>query len=240
MDKYREKSYYARTICAVFAILITSLASPAAPAQTLDPIVTSTRVRVNGESASLDVTLTNNSPRIVTAWAWTVEGRYADGSTRSHSGTVDELVDLLAAQPQPGKEAAFRSGTSRTFQESLPLGPSGDLPTSTTAKMTMVVLDDDTAIGDAVKIRRLAAERKGQAASYANELAKIQEALKAPSPKDALSAYVSGIPNGTLGIASQILGLLKINASPAVIDMALKAFNAVQALIAAHSTLQAN
>jgi hypothetical protein len=236
---HREKSHCARTLCAVLAVLITSLASPSAPAQSLDQIATSTRVRTNDGSAFVDVTLTNNSPRIVTAWAWTVEGRYADGSTRSHSGTVDALVDLLAAQPQPEKDVAFRSGTSRTFHESLPLGPNGDLPTSTTAKMTMVVLDDDTAIGDAVKIRRLAAERKGQAASYADELAKIQEALKAPLPKDALSAYVSGVPNGTLGIARQILGLLKINASPAAIDMALKAFSAQQALIAAHSTLAA-
>jgi hypothetical protein len=235
----RKQSCCARTMGAALAVLITALASVTAPAQTIEQIVTSTRVRANGAAADVDVTLTNNSPRIVTAWAWTVEGRYADGSTRSHSGTVDALVDLLGAQLQPEKDAAFRSGTSRTFQESLPLGSSGDLPTSTTAKMTMVVLDDDTAVGDAVKIRRLAAERKGQAASYANELAKIQEALKAPSPKDALSAYVSGIPNGTLGIARQILGLLKINASPAAIDMALKAFNAVQALIAAHSTLEA-
>ena len=238
MDKYRGESYCARTICAALAALITSLACPSAPAQTLDQIATSTRVRANNESAFVDVTLTNNSPRIVTAWAWTVEGRYADGSTRSHSGTVDALVDLLAAQLQPGKDAAFRSGTSRTFQESLPLGPSGDLPTSTNAKMTMVVLDDNTAIGDVVNIRRLAAERKGQAASYANELAKIQEALKAPSPKDALSAYVNGIPSVNLGMSRQILGLLKINAGSAAIELALKAFGAQRALIAAHSTLE--
>jgi len=232
---YRKLSYCARTIGAALAVLITSLTSASAPAQTLDQIVTSTRVRANGESASVDVTLTNNSQRIVTAWAWTVEGRYADGSLKSHSGTVDALADLLAEQLQPEKDAAFRSGTSRTFQESLPLGSSGDLPTSTTAKMTMVVLDDNTAIGDAVSIRRLAAERKGQAASYAEELAKIEEALKAPSPKDALSAYVSRLPNGSLGMSRQILGLLKINATPAAIDFALKAFHAQQALTAAHS-----
>jgi hypothetical protein len=215
------------------------LASATAPAQTLDQIATSTDVRAKGESASVDVTLTNNSPRIVTAWAWTVEGQYSDGSTKSHSGTVDALTDLLAVPLQLGKDTSFRTGTSRAFPESLPLGPSGDLPTSTTAKMTMVVFDDDTAIGDAVKIRRLAAWRKEQAASYANELAKIQEALKAPSPKDALSAYVNGVPNGSLGMSRQILGLLKINAGPAAIDFALKAFHAQQALIAAHSTLEA-
>jgi hypothetical protein len=45
--------------------------------------------------------------------------------------------------------------------------------------MTMVVLDDNTASGDSVYIRRLAAERKGQGARYADELAKIDEALKA-------------------------------------------------------------
>jgi hypothetical protein len=220
-------------------VLITSLVSAAAPAQTLDQIATSTGVRANGESAYVDVMLTNNSPRAVTAWAWTLEGRYADGSIRSHSGMVDALADLLAVQLQPEKDPAFRSGTSRTFYESLPLGPSGDLPTSTTAKMTMVVLDDDTAIGDTVSIRRLAAERKGQAASYADELAKIEEALKAPSPKQALSAYISSIPKGKMGMSRPILGLLEINATPAAIDSALKAFHAQQALIAAHSALEA-
>jgi hypothetical protein len=235
----RKQSCCAGTIGAALAVLIASLASATAPAQTLEQIVTSTRVRADGDSANVDVTLTNNSPRTVTAWAWTVEGRYADGSTKSHSGTVDALTDLLAAQLQPEKDAAFRPGTSRAFPESLPLGSKGDLPTSTTAKLTMVVFDDNTATGDAVYIHRLAAERKGQAARYADELAKIDEALKAPSPKDALSAYVSRLPNGTLGMSRQILGLLNMNATPVQLDFALKAFHAQQALIAAHSSLEA-
>ena len=226
-------------IHAALALLITTLVSATAPAQTLDQIAISTAVRANGESAYVDVKLTNNSPRTVTAWAWTVEGRYADGSMRSHSGTVGALAELLAVQLQPGKDAAFRPGTRRTFGESLPLGPGGGLPASTTAKMTMVVLDDNTAIGDKVAIRRLAAERKGQAASYAQELAKIEEALKTPSPKQALRAYVSRMPNGNLGMSRQILGLLEINATPAAVDLALKSFHAQQTLIAAHSTLQA-
>jgi hypothetical protein len=215
------------------------LASVTASAQTLNQIATSIRVRANGESANVDVTLTNNSPRIVTAWAWTLGGRYADGGVRSHSGTVDALTDLLAAQLQPEKDAAFRSGTSRTFQESLPLGPSGDLPTRTTAKMTMVVFDDNTAVGDAVYIRRLAAERKAQAASYADELAKIEEALRARSSKETLSTYVSSLPNGNIGMSRQILGLLKINATPAQLDFTLKAFHAQRTPIAAHSSLEA-
>jgi hypothetical protein len=70
----------------------------------------------------------NGAPRTVTAWAWTVEGRYADGSTRSHSGTVDALADLLAAQLQPDKDVAFRPGTSRAFPESLPLGRPATFP----------------------------------------------------------------------------------------------------------------
>jgi hypothetical protein len=200
-------------------------------------IASCTSVRANRESAYADVTLKNNSPRTVTAWAWTVEERYADGSMKAHSGTVDVLSDLLAVQLQPGTDVAFGPGTSRTFQESLPLGPSGALPTRTIAKMTMVVFDDNTAVGDAVYIRRLAAERKGQAASYAEELAKIEEALRASAPKEALSAYVSGIPNGNLGMARQILGLL--NAAPIATDLALKAFHAQQGLVAAHSTLEA-
>jgi len=134
-------------------------------------------------------------------------------------------------------DVAFRPGTSRTFQEFLPLGPSGDLPTSTTAKMTMVVVDDDTALGDPISVHRLGAERKRQAASYASELAKIEEALKTASPKDSLSAFLSQSPNGTLGISRQILGLLKMNADPAGIDSALKAFHTQQALFAAHSNL---
>lgn len=199
----------------------------AAFAQTVDQIAVSTSVRANGASAAIELKLTNNSPRIVTAWAWTVEGRYAGGSSKSHSGTVDAVTELFS-------DAAFRPKTSRTFEESLPLGASGDLPTTTSAKLTMVVFDDNMALGDATSIRRLAAERKGQAKSYADELSKIEEALKTASPEKVLGTA----PNSNLGMSRQILGLLKINAGAEAINAALKAFHGQQALIATHSDLQ--
>lgn len=115
--------------------------------------------------------------------SWTVEGQYAGGSTRSHSGTVDALSDLLAVQLEPGKDAAFRPGTSRTFMDSLPLGSSGDLPTSTTAKITMVVFDDNTAIGDTVIFVALRPSGRGKRHRMPRNLRRSKKPSKGPRPR---------------------------------------------------------
>jgi hypothetical protein len=126
-------------------LFVTLFCSAAAQAQTLDQIAVSANVHgVSNGRAQVDVTLGNHSQKTITAWTWSVEARYADGSTKSHSGTVDVLSDLL----EPNIGLSFRPATSRTFQDAFPLGANADLPTSAFASLSMVVFDDDTAIGD--------------------------------------------------------------------------------------------
>jgi hypothetical protein len=207
-------------------------------AQTLDDIGVSVAVKgaSNGQ-AELEVTLRNGSQKTITGWAWSSEGRYADGSAKSHSGTVDVISDLLG----PDKNLAFRSATSRTFEDSLPLGASGDLPISAVVHLTMVVFDDDTAVGDPVRIHRFSAGRKSMAALEAEEQDQVEKALKDPSPKDALRAVVADriAKKQGPGMSRQILALLENGARPDVIESARAAFRAYQTLLSAHWALEA-
>ena len=209
-----------------------------AQAQTVDDIGVSVAVKGASDGlAHLEVTLRNGSQKTITAWAWSSEGRYADASTRSHSGTVDVISDLLG----PDKDLAFRSASSRTFEDSLPLGASGDLPTSAVAHLTMVVFNDDTAIGDPVQIRRFSAGRKSMAAREAEEQDQVEKALKDSSPKDALRAVIADrlAKSRGAGMSRQILSLLENGAPPNVIESARVALRAYQMLLSAHWALEA-
>ena len=87
--------------CVFFAPLFCGVI---AEGQTLDQIAVSAKLQ--GESfghAQVDMTLINGTQKTITAWAWSVEARYVDGSTRSHVGTVDVVTDLLL----PNKDLRF-------------------------------------------------------------------------------------------------------------------------------------
>jgi hypothetical protein len=208
-----------------------------AQAQTVDQISVSTQVQgvVDGW-ARVEVKLKNDSSKTITAWAWSVEARYVGGSTKLHSGTVDVVSDLLG----PDRALAFRPGTSRTFQDSLPLGENADLPTSAVASLTMVVFDDDTAIGDRLRIGRLAASRSSLAALEAEELQEVQKAVKDSSPKDAIRAIMVDREAKRLGggLLRQILLQLENNAPPDAVESAQAAFRTHQALLVKHSKLE--
>lgn len=221
--------------CVFFAPLFCGVI---AEGQTLDQIAVSAKLQ--GESfghAQVDMTLINGTQKTITAWAWSVEARYVDGSTRSHVGTVDVVTDLLL----PNKDRAFRSGTSRTFEDSLPLGPQGDPPTSAVASLTMVVFADQTAIGDRLEIGRLAALRKSLADLEAHELQDIQKALNDPSPKEALRVAVAEREAKGQGDAmmSQILTQLKNNVPSEAVASAMAGLRTYQVLLASQSTLEA-
>ncbi|MGO9096042.1 MAG: hypothetical protein ACLQGV_12535 [Bryobacteraceae bacterium] len=226
------------TRCSLVVAVFIVAASTKTQAQTLDDVSVSVAVKgaVNGR-AELEVTLRNGSQKIITAWAWSSEGRYADASTRSHSGTVDVITDLLG----PDKFLAFRPGTSRTFEDSLPLGPSAGLPVSAVVHLTMVAFDDDTAVGDPAEIGGFSATRKSMAASEAEELDQVEKAVKGPSPKDALRAVIAdrSAKSRGAGISRQILSLLENDAPADAVESARAAFRAYQMLLSAHWALEA-
>jgi hypothetical protein len=226
------------TECSFMVAVFIVAAGTMAQAQTLDEIGVSVALKgASNGRARLEVTLTNWSQKTITAWAWSVEGRYADTATGSHSGTVDVISDLLG----PDKNAVFRPATSRTIEDSLPLGANGDLPVSTVAHLTMVVFDDDTAIGSPVEIQRFSALRQSMATSEAEELDKIEKAVQDPSPQDALRASIADreAKRRGAGMSRQILLLLETHVSAAAIESARAAFRAHQVLLSGHSALEA-
>ena len=225
-----------RSVVSASLLLILLFCGAAAQAPALDQIAESaTEHGVSNGLAQVNVTLRNDSQKTISAWMWSVEARYADGSTESHSGTVDVVSDLL----ESNKGLSFRPATSRTFQDAFPLGAHADLPTSAVASLSMVVFDDDTAIGDRVRIARLAASRRSLAADAAEELVEIQKAVKDPSPKEAIRAALvdreAKRPGG--GMLRQILSQLENHAPPDAMESAQAVFRAHQALLASHSTL---
>jgi hypothetical protein len=46
------------------------------------------------DQVQLDMVMRNNSLKTITGLAWIAEGRYADGSLRTHHLTVDVISDL--------------------------------------------------------------------------------------------------------------------------------------------------
>ncbi len=226
------------TKCFLVMAVFLVAAGTKAQAQTLDDFGVSVAVKgaIDG-LAHLEVTLRNGSQKTITAWAWSSEGSYADASTKSHSVTADVISDLLG----PDRNMVFRPATTRTFEDSLPLGASGDLPSSAVVHLTMVVFDDDTAIGDPVEIRRFSATRKSMAASAAEEMDQVEKALKDPSPKDALRAAVADriARKQGAGMSRQILALLENGAPAGAVESARAAFRAYQMLLSAHWALEA-
>jgi len=222
------------TITGVLLLLLTGTMAGAVP-EGVVKIQTELGGTINGK-AQTDITLRNDSPKTITAWAWTVEGKYADGSTSSHSGIVDVISDLLA----PNQSQAFRPGVTREFHDALPLGPYGERPISVDTRLTMLVFDDDTAVGDGHRIARFASSRKSMAALEADELDEIQKALKDPAPKNAVRAAIAErqARGQSGGMLQQVLSQLERKAPAEAVEAAQSAFRAHQELLAAHSKLE--
>lgn len=225
--------FYKAAILASWCVVILG----AAPASIPDGVVT---IRtelgdaVNGR-IQLGMSIRNDSSKTITAFTWVVEGTYADGSVHSHTGTVDVISDLLLNQD------VFRPGVTRSFQDTLPVGPHSDKPTSAVTHLTIVVFDDDSAVGDRLVIGRFQSGRGSMAAQEAEELDQIQKALRAAAPKDAIRELIKEREaKGQGGITiQQILALLESRASAEVVQAVQAPLRAHQGLLATHATLTA-
>lgn len=236
--------YYV-TIIAISQLLNVSLAIGSDAA--VDAVSVSARiVELSGPDARVEVKLTNVSNKTVTAWAYSVEGRYPDGSSRSTFAMVDEVSSLLGASlpvPKGDREPAeFRSGILRTRLSRLPLSKRGEFPTSVTAVVEMVALDDGTAQGDIVRIRQLSGARRSMAASISSVLADIQRARESTDPKASLRATIEKLSKDTTGprqgglMLQQLMPLL--DQEPVSLDRALAAYKAYRDLLNQHSDLK--
>lgn len=190
-----------------------------------------------GGHAQIDVTLKNGTEKAITAWRSTVTATFSDGSTNASEVIVDFVTDLLS----PNQDSTFRPGTSRTFQQSAPLGLQGQSPVSVVANLSMVAFSDRTAIGDIVQINRLASSRGSMARVIDQQTQVIQKALDGPSPASTLRALVTDRKNRfTNGpMPERILALLDSGALPdgAAVKAILNSQRMYQALLVAQSYL---
>jgi len=122
----------------------------------------------------VELKLTNNSPRIVTAYRYELVATYADGKIEKKEAAVDE-VSLLAnelmrqrlgaATGGPGAPPEGRPlapGATRSLKALIPRSPQAQPPVSVAARVTMVALDDCTASGDESELLALQRSRRSQ------------------------------------------------------------------------------
>lgn len=199
---------------------------------------------ITGVDASIDVTnvdlqFFNKGREVVTAWSYSLEGKYPDGSTQTRAALVDEIAALLA--PDPGQR--FRPGDSRKARGALPINPQGESPVIVTVRISMVALEDGIALGDRTECRRLSFLRTQQADLLQNELNWIENSRKlAKSPHEL--KYLINEPTAERGsakkpgaITRQLLPLLDTLGGPEKIDSVLRIFTDLKLLLATHSKL---
>ncbi len=190
---------------------------------------------VNGR-VQTEMSIRNDSPKTITALAWTVEGKYADGTIEDHSGTVDLINELLV----PEKSELFLPGITRKIPDALPLGAKGEKPVSVSAHLTVVVFEDDTAIGDQVRIHRIEADRRSQARLVNEDLVALDAVLKDPSPKTAIRAAIAQheAKGQHGGLLPQMRVLIEADTSPGDLEKIAKSFRSHHQLLMAHSKLE--
>ena len=190
-------------------------------------------LRSQGQVAVV-VTLKNLSQQIITAWKWSVEGHYANGTSLSHSATVDRISDLLGAD----SSLAFQPGSTHTFDDVLSEGVQGDPPFSMSADILMVAFSDQTARGDPGAISGLASLRRSRSAAIKEELDAIETARKGPHSRDTIKAMIADREANNKGAGTlPILVSIDRGDSATSVDDMIAAFRKYQNLMLQHAVL---
>jgi hypothetical protein len=203
--------------------------------------VAGSSTRIAGDHAVVEITLRNTSRSTVTAWAYSIEAHYADGSKRCANAMVDDISALLGTDSDA---RAFRMSTVRSFSATLPLDANGNAPVSAVTTLKMAALDDRSALGDDSEIRHLEASRRSQAASMTKMLDDIERVRKSDDPKAALRALIadqSAKPNQLSG-TPQPIALLQlvplVDQGPAALDRVVSMYRSYRDLLLQHSALK--
>ena len=141
----------------------------------------------DGKFALLEIPCTNISPLTITAWSYSIQAQYPDGSASSGGGNVDNVSALLAGN----EEGAFRTGVTHGLTARLPLDGRGEAPLAAEATLRMLVFDDLSAVGDPQEIIRLAASRRAMGKMMGDLLEEVEKARQSPDPKRELDALVA-------------------------------------------------
>ncbi|MEO8657799.1 MAG: hypothetical protein ABI693_04975 [Bryobacteraceae bacterium] len=216
----------------VLALVLAMLCFPAfAQLTPVSVAVVSTGIKATvNEQAQVEILVRNGTNHEVTGYSWVVTGTYPDGSTKSHSGTIDMIGT-----------GSLPAGGTKTIDDTLPL-KNGYTPITISASLTMVAFDNNTAVGDKEKVAHFIGIRQDMAQRWAKELAQIDGAMKSASPKDTLKAYLEQRdavdPDRGAGMARQVLGLLEIDVPRSTLDPIIAKFHAYQNLLEGQSKLE--
>jgi hypothetical protein len=141
-----------------------------------------------GNSVPVSVDLLNISSKTITAFAFTVVARYADGTEANAWKSLDILGGTIF-KSEPG---TLRSGggtlrSSETLHSSvlLRLGSRGSLPTFAAGRATTVLWDDRTALGDAEEIQRILDHRRDLGTQLRAVVADLRAAQADPGVRSA-------------------------------------------------------
>jgi TonB family protein len=242
----------------VLAAALPVLAADTSPDSALQ--VTSTDLQVvstPARRAEAYIVVRNVSSRTITHFSYSVLARYADGSEQTTRGKVDllnslmldELRPLSGSAQSPGSLERLGLGDSRKITALFPLSAEGLAPVSVTTRIVMVVLDDNTALGDPTEIRNLQYGRMQDVQWFSALVADLRSVKNSPSPKKAVDELILSLSGGassgdsiTPGRVAMLRMVLKALDRPAGVqslDKALVVYEAQLAFVTKHSNLGA-
>jgi hypothetical protein len=163
--------------------------------------VTSTDLQVvsnPARRAEAYIVVTNVSSRRIVTFSYSVSACYADGSEQTTRGKVDLLNSLMLdelrpllgiAQDSPALER-LGPGDSRKITALFPLSALDQAPVSVAMSITMVVFDDNTAVGEPTEIESLQDERMMWVQMLSAAVADLRTVKNSPSPKETVDELV--------------------------------------------------
>src|ERR1035437_9389870 len=153
-------------LLASVTILASVPSGPALAADTFEDVVKlappTIRIAEGGKHAVIEIPLTNLSRLTITAWSYSVQVRYPDGSTRIAGPLV---VDSVSSLLKGNERGSFLSGTTRNFTATVPLDDAGEPPLTASAALRVIAFADRSAIGDSTEIGQLGTGRRSMASS---------------------------------------------------------------------------
>ena len=219
----------------LFALVMLLASLPSGPAWAADtfenavklapPVI---RIAEGGKYALIEIPLTNISGLTITAWSYSVQVRYPDGSSRAAGPwAVDSVSSLLKGNERD----SFLPGTARNLTATVPLDDAGEPPLAADTALRVIAFADKSAIGEPAEIGMLVSRRRSMASSMTDVLAEIEKARLSSDPKAELETLAKRYPGA---IITQLVRLVDM---PAAMDMAVSAYREYRDLLNQHSAL---
>lgn len=205
-----------RMLCTQVLLITTALNSPlifAYQNNNLGVAVLNTRIGPIDTTRKLVTVMAevqNVSNDVITAIAYTVVARYADGTEKKTGALVDDVASLVADQLQIKNPAAkmLRPSESRRFDVFIPAETATDVPVAVSFDVKMTAFKSGAVQGDSGSVADLEFARKTQLDDSAAILAALDEVSKSSDKKQSLDNLASANSSGS-GAAKRMVPILQ-------------------------------